>query len=171
LGDYLCYLGPYLLNKKNCLRRGGIASYLAFCFLLGHLGVANAFLPHDDGSGGSGIGEGDPVAKCLENTATRINATPAVIEPRVSATLSWSIRPPAGCNLFNRVIVDGKNHGLIGSLMVWPSVTTDYPLTLILPSGSKTLGPVRVTVNIPIVAFSPGSQITAQDIPSSKRAG
>lgn len=79
--------------------------------------------------------------------------------------LNWSIRPPSWCTLFNRVIVNGQNFGLIGSAVARPLVTTDYPLTLIVAGGFQTLGPITVAVNgSGIVTLSPGPQVTAEDI-------
>ena len=143
-----------------------ISNWIALSFILGQLGIAQAFLPPDDGGGGGGGGGGGTqITRCLENTVVSLNAVPATIDLGGSAMLRWSIKPPNWCALFNRVVVNGQHHDLTGSIDVQPSVTTSYPLMLIIPGGFKTLGPITVTVNLPaIVTLSPGSQVTAQDI-------
>ena len=142
-------------------------------FMLAHLGVAHAFIPPGDGGGGGdegdggggGGGGGTPLSRCLANTSMSLDATPPMIDVGGTATLSWSIRPPSWCSLFNRVLVNGRNFGLMGSVVVQPMMTTHYPLTLIVPGGFQTLGPITVTVNgSGIVNLSPGSQVTAHDI-------
>src|SRR4051794_36756379 len=97
--------------------------------------IAHGFLPPDPGGGGGGNPGGTPGSKCLENTVFNFSATPETIDPGGTATLSWSIRPPQGCNLFNRVTLNGQSYGLMDSAVVQPSATTDYPLTLIVPGG------------------------------------
>src|SRR5262245_13190458 len=144
------------------------ASGVAVLVALLSVSLPAGALPVGGGDGGGGGGDGDGggtrLSRCLENTQTTANAIPATIEPRGVATLRWSIKPPPGCSLFNRVIVNEQTYGLIGSAEVHPEVTTDYPLTLMLPGGFKTLGPIRVTVNIPSVTLSPGPEVTPQDI-------
>jgi hypothetical protein len=111
--------------------------------------VANvyAFEVPGDGGGGGG-GGGTSIANCLANTTVNTEAMPAAIDPARESTLSWSIRPPAGCHRFDRVIVDGQTYGLTGSTVVRPRATTDYYLTLIVPGGYRPLGPITVTVNL-----------------------
>jgi hypothetical protein len=158
---------PVLITRALVLRSGEVARRRSFLFLLvafwiiaflqfGHSERAHAFLPPGDGDGGGG-GGGTPVGNCLANTVTNINATPTTIDPGRPATISWSIQPPTGCTLFNRVIVNGQNFGLTGSIVVQPLATTDYPLTLVLPGGFTTLGPVTVTVRLPNPVYITGS--------------
>ena len=46
-----------------------ISNWIALSFILGQLGIAQAFLPPDDGSGGGGGGGGGTqITRCLENT-------------------------------------------------------------------------------------------------------
>jgi len=140
--------------------------WITLAFTLSFLSITHAFLPPDPGGGGGGGSGGTPLEKCLQNTEYRqFGATPETIDPGGSATLTWSIRPPSNCYLFNRVLVNGAFYGLTGSLAVQPLATTDYTVMLIVTGGFIPLGPIRVTVNRPpIVNISPGTQVSAQDV-------
>lgn len=157
-----CPLSPAGGRPRAQVR--SIRRWIVLSLMLGHLGGGHAFLPIDDGGGGGGAET--PLSKCLANTRTSIDVVPSTIALGGGAVLSWSIEPPEGCSwMFDRVLVDGQRRGLSGSIEVRPTRTTDYPVTLLVPGGFKTLGPVTVTVVQPdIVTLSPGPNVGAQDI-------
>ena len=147
-------------SSANDLRRTRFACLrllYAALIVLAYFHSAHAFLPIDPGGGGGGNPGGTPGSKCLENTVFQLNASPLVIDPGGSSTVSWSIRPPRGCTLFDRVMFEGQFYGLSGSVVVQPTATTNYPLTLIIPGGFKPLGPVTVTVTLPPTVYINGS--------------
>jgi hypothetical protein len=138
--------------------------WIALGLALLYLGSAYALPPGGGGGDGGNDPPTPPVVKCLENTVADFRATPTTTENGGRATLSWSVKPPSWCQLVHGVTVLGQTFGLAGSVDVNPSRTTDYFATIVATGGSRPLGPVKVTVNIPIVHLSPGRELTAQDI-------